>query len=287
MKLTNKKLLATAVLTASGTQDRAAPVTYTVTDSSASLEMVFGGAYIGLNGTAGTSSDDAGTAPYGAYQANQLPSSGAYGFNISGTVTYDDTDGSVLDYNLLFNGGMNINAGGLVGYMGFLEATGDYVNGQGLTINQGHFDATFGYYPSGMIDLSSTQSFDESGNEILDGNGNSVPSALGMVAGSTFYYDASSILCLPPGTIVSQNPGFIVEAGGPLDGSPITINFAGYGTNAQDALNVSVGNAVLFGLDVPTNMGGSLTLQAVPVPAAAWLFGSALVGLAGIGRNRK
>jgi hypothetical protein len=27
--------------------------------------------------------------------------------------------------------------------------------------------------------------------------------------------------------------------------------------------------------------------QAVPVPAAAWLFGSALVGLAGIGRKRK
>ena len=32
---------------------------------------------------------------------------------------------------------------------------------------------------------------------------------------------------------------------------------------------------------------GSLTYSAVPVPAAAWLFGSALVGLAGIGRRRK
>ena len=33
--------------------------------------------------------------------------------------------------------------------------------------------------------------------------------------------------------------------------------------------------------------GGTLTPSAVPVPAAAWLFGSALVGLAGVGRKRR
>ena len=35
------------------------------------------------------------------------------------------------------------------------------------------------------------------------------------------------------------------------------------------------------------NFGGAEPITAVPVPAAAWLFGSALVGLAGIGRKRK
>lgn len=35
------------------------------------------------------------------------------------------------------------------------------------------------------------------------------------------------------------------------------------------------------------NTSTTYTLTAVPVPAAAWLFGSALVGLAGIGRKRK
>jgi len=33
--------------------------------------------------------------------------------------------------------------------------------------------------------------------------------------------------------------------------------------------------------------GGGGTLSAVPVPAAAWLFGSALVGLVGVGRRRR
>ena len=38
----------------------------------------------------------------------------------------------------------------------------------------------------------------------------------------------------------------------------------------------------------PAHVNMSLTAtSAVPVPAAAWLFGSALVGLAGIGRKRK
>ena len=46
-------------------------------------------------------------------------------------------------------------------------------------------------------------------------------------------------------------------------------------------------------LSVMTFFGGAAglfvdgTVSAVPVPAAAWLFGSALVGLAGIGRKRK
>lgn len=36
----------------------------------------------------------------------------------------------------------------------------------------------------------------------------------------------------------------------------------------------------------PTGVGASVTVSAVPVPAAVWLFGSGLVGLVGIARRR-
>ena len=36
-----------------------------------------------------------------------------------------------------------------------------------------------------------------------------------------------------------------------------------------------------------TNAGGKCATSAVPIPAAAWLFGSGLVGLAGVARRRK
>lgn len=43
---------------------------------------------------------------------------------------------------------------------------------------------------------------------------------------------------------------------------------------------------VVSGSDGSLEQIASGTLSAVPVPAAAWLFGSALVGLAGVGRKR-
>ena len=46
-------------------------------------------------------------------------------------------------------------------------------------------------------------------------------------------------------------------------------------------------NVVVPGLGTGTLTGSVAFVAAVPVPAAAWLFGSALIGLAGIGRNRK
>ena len=37
----------------------------------------------------------------------------------------------------------------------------------------------------------------------------------------------------------------------------------------------------------PTFIGGSVTVNAVPVPAAVWLFGSGLLGLVGMARRKK
>jgi hypothetical protein len=62
-----------------------------------------------------------------------------------------------------------------------------------------------------------------------------------------------------------------------LDGSPFSIaNWYFGGPNALDGLDAAgTRAAVPFG-----------TYSAVPLPAAVWLFGSALVGLVGIGKRR-
>ncbi len=154
MIFTKKTLLAAAVLTVIASKASAAPVTYTVTSSDVSLDLYFGSVYIGIGANPGDGSSDATASAFGAYQGNALPD-GGYGFNISGTVTYDDADGSVIDYNLKFNGGIAIDVGGEQGYLGFLNASGDYVNGEGLTVNSGLFDGSFGVYTSDIADHAS------------------------------------------------------------------------------------------------------------------------------------
>ena len=57
---------------------------------------------------------------------------------------------------------------------------------------------------------------------------------------------------------------------------PIVLSFNGDGTGSVFADAGALGTA-----------SGPLTYSPVPVPAAAWLFGSGLLGLAGIGRSRK
>lgn len=63
------------------------------------------------------------------------------------------------------------------------------------------------------------------------------------------------------------------------------VNIANGATLDWDTITMgqTVPNFGLF--DSISNLSASPS--AVPVPAAAWLFGSALLGLAGIGRNRK
>ncbi|ARN73082.1 hypothetical protein [Oceanicoccus sagamiensis] len=257
MKFTNKKLLAAAVLTAIATQANAAPVTYTVTSSTVTADLFFGTGYVGAGSTPGEGSTDPLASGMASYQGNALPD-GGYAFNISGTVTYDDADGSVISNNLKFNGGVTVDVGGELAYAGFLNAGGDYVNGSGLTLNTGLFDATFGAYPEDMVDLTTTN---------LDFTVASFWDGFGFV-----------------------NPGFILETGAPITaGDIITLTMPGYTHESGFNQINTVGNVSLFGEEAGMGMGGTLTLEvaAVPVPAAAWLFGSAIVGLAGIGRKRK
>ena len=253
MKFTNKKLLAAAVLAAVTAQANAATVTYAVTASNVTMDVQFGGNWLGTGATPGTSSSDAAVAPYNAPAPYNTR-----GFNISGTVEFDDATGEVLNQSLVFDGGLAIDTGLGGWYIGFQNASGSYVANEGLTLNSGYFDATAGgANPGDLADLS-TDNLDFTKGGVV----NAAPAFV--------------------------NPGFVIDQGGALDGSPITITMPGFDTGFGLGENAT-GSLVLFGFAAETYMGGDLTLEvaAVPVPAAAWLFGSAIVGLAGIGRKRK
>ena len=51
-------------------------------------------------------------------------------------------------------------------------------------------------------------------------------------------------------------------------------------------IGAGVSSVTLFGNSAGIYMEGDVLLAPVPIPAAAWLFGSALIGLASIGRKR-
>ena len=127
-----------------------------------------------------------------------------------------------------------------------------------MTLNSGYFDVTVGgSNPADLADLSQTP----------------------------LNFTKGSVVNAAPAFV---NPGFVIDQGGALDGSPIVIGMPGFDTGFGLGEN-AVGELNLFGFSADTYMGGTLTMEvaAVPVPAAAWLFGSAIVGLAGIGRKRK
>ncbi len=87
-----------------------------------------------------------------------------------------------------------------------------------------------------------------------------------------------------------QGPGgHYTDSAYNLGADPRFLNFAHTGSSAQiDLFIFGEGNQ---GLDDESwamdNLRVSVTTQAVPLPAAAWLFGSGLLGLIGIARKKK
>jgi hypothetical protein len=71
----------------------------------------------------------------------------------------------------------------------------------------------------------------------------------------------------------------------------ITLNFTALAP-VGTAINIGVGiggpwqDGNLLNVD-PTYVGATVTVSAVPVPAAVWLFGSGLLGLVGVARRRQ
>lgn len=145
---------------------------------------------------------------------------------------------------------------------------------------------------TGTTDLNYNLPGSSSANGIIFDNGN-----IDIIAGGTPYgtVDASvDNIRFDNGSTWQTLPiGGIDMSGGTINGDgTITIAFNGLWTGPQPmgyldgpaAATQATGGATLFSSDALIYLEGELTLSVseIPVPAAIWLFGSALLGLAGI-----
>ncbi len=100
-----------------------------------------------------------------------------------------------------------------------------------------------------------------------------------------------------PVTSTALTPGVEYIVGAHLDGDVATSFFGGNGivdprVSVIDTRYSSFGSGFGFpdqtdpGTDGAAFLGGNVQLTPVPLPAAAWLFGSGLVGLAGLARRQ-
>ena len=97
----------------------------------------------------------------------------------------------------------------------------------------------------------------------------------GMALASTLTANASSELTGGAVTLQATGATTGIVAQGELD----------FDTGTWTAFVVSAGDGSLQQIASGSITGG--TIAPVPVPAAAWLFGTALAGLVGVGRNRR
>jgi len=96
------------------------------------------------------------------------------------------------------------------------------------------------------------------------------------------------------GTLDVINTAFFVPAvsGGPFDLAVLSFTALNPGVTITD-LDFFVNQTTWVDendIDLasqPNYVGATVTVSAVPVPAAAWLFGSGLIGMVGIARRRK
>lgn len=150
---------------------------------------------------------------------------------------------------------------------------------------------------TGTVSGTATGTFDSATNALVfNGDlGLSVPSITDLTVGTS--WAANGLTGNQTYTSCHFNSGaFDLCAGVPsINLPPLTLNTPidmGLTSNSVVDGNGVMTAAYVFGsgtsganLDVTYNVTGT-PVSSVPVPAAAWLFGSALVGLCGVGRKR-
>lgn len=205
-------------------------------------------------------------------------SAGAHAVPVSGTVTaLQMTLGTVdilADPNSTFNpltiGGDTVTGMTMSGYMvaytagTYVGITWDLTNG----MRQGVNGSGGTIFEGGTIEITtSTDGVNFVAFDTVDASQTNLPFLAGV---------DGHIAPMPTQTTA----GFIVDDNG-YGTLPGLWDLAFFGVGFNNA----AGKLSLFGNASGIFMEGSIA--PVPVPAAAWLFGSALVGLAGVGRRRK
>ena len=188
--------------------------------------------------------------PKATGQTDSLEFSGDVDVTVTGS-SYTINSGDIV-----LDGVTSLQAVGADVILTFIDAAGAATN-NGTTLNSGVLDITAYGDNFDTIDLATTP--------------------LNMTDSGT--YQGVNYTGLPLGSGVVNPDGSITIA---LLGLPATPEGA--------ALADAVVGAQLFGFDAAIFLGGTITLTPVaeiPIPAAAWLFGSALMGLAGVARKRK
>ena len=153
-----------------------------------------------------------------------------------------------------------------------LSGTGGIFDGTGIGTGSGQFD-TDGSLAVASSVLTNIPALGPPG--VIE----SSTVYLGSISGSTWTYSGTS------------QTTFASCTGNPTLCSNVTVGTGAPSTgNASFTLDILTGGAWLTSSTVGflTTLTVDHTLvSAVPVPAAAWLFGSALLGLAGVSRKRK
>jgi hypothetical protein len=196
------------------------------------------------------------------------------------TGTYDPTLGSVsLDYSLAVDANFGayvgsritlngtITTAGAVGVPKFAQQTFTFtdavytITGTGTSAVVPAPNPTLSYATAvGTVDTANDVGYDGDALQTAGaGNGALTGGTAVCTGGSCTSFDLNSLFAL--------DAAYAVEFGTFIpQGSDVAINFLSTSGSTGYSLN---------------------SVEAVPVPAAAWLFGSALIGLAGIGRKRK
>lgn len=182
------------------------------------------------------------------------------GFGFGGTATDADNNGSIDSAALTLTGEQGFTANGLQIRLTYNLSNGNYAAGSGVTFTGGTIQIdvntpTYGYVPYSTIDASVTN--------------------LPFLANQPGHWSAQ---------YPSQTTAGLLLA-------PGTTNLPGLWDQVANSatFNNGVSALTLLGQTSGMFLQGTMTLAApeVPVPAAAWLFGSGLIGLAGAARKRK
>lgn len=154
-------------------------------------------------------------------------------------------------------------------------------------MNSGMVFTNTGLVPTTPVDIFGTvqgyinTGFPNAGNIMASGVGTD-PTVL--TSGNLAHAGEDPIWGNQLGGILQNNQEINATAG--LDGD--TIEMLALTAIVNDPTVFTYDNVIeSLGYWTFDSVAGTLTYSAVPVPAAAWLFGSALMGLAGVARRRK